>query len=196
MASKSTSWAITLTLLPVFAYGACLPGQDISARAEITFSQKTQAHAGATIAYTDPTGNPGEESPGEPASVDLETTSGVECAAVTSFVLPDESAHVYFTNTRSFYLGASLEGKCVKLLGRFRTANNVHYLDDGAVLLEQDPLTGQEKGIPCPVILRTDLLTSLPADNDRIVIQGVCRRETNGSLALLPLSNSAIDRVR
>ncbi len=185
-----------LTLLPVLVYGSCMPGQDICARAEITYCEQTQAHAGASIAYTDPSGNPGEESPGEVASVSLETTTGVECEAVTSFVEPDETAHIYFTVTRSFIGGASLEGKCVKLLGRFRTINNVHYLDDGAVRLEQDPVTGKLRGIPCPVILRTDLLTMLPAQNDRIVVQGVCRRETDGTLDLLPLANSAIAQVR
>lgn len=197
MASKSALWWVpVLTLLPVFVYGSSLPGQDISARAEITFSEQRTASAAACVVYVDHCGSLVEESPSEPASVILETTSSTTSEAVTSFVVPDPDAPVYFTNTRSFIQGASLEGKCVKLLGRFRIINNVHYLDDGAVRVEKDPVTGKTVGIPCPVLLRTDLLTSLPANDERITIQGVCRRERNGELTLLPLSNSAIVTLR
>jgi hypothetical protein len=197
MARKSLPWAMMLTLLPVFTCGSCLPGEDISARADITFREQTQANAGASIAYTDPTGNPGEESHGELASVALETTvQGATSNRVTSFVAPDAGAPIYFTNTRSFYRGASLEGKCVKLIGRFCVNGASYQLDDGAVLPGVDPATGRKIGIPCPVILRTDLLTSLPQNQDRVIVQGVCRRENDGKLVLLPLSDSAIAQVR
>ena len=197
MARKFLPWTMLLTLLPVFAYGSCLPGQDISARADITFSEQTQAHAAASITYTDPTGNPVEGSPGELASVALETTvQGAVSDPVTSFVAPNAGAPIYFTNTRSFYRGASLEGKCVKLLGRFCVNGASYQLNDGANLITIDPATGLKIGTPCPVTLRTDLLTSLPRNQDRVIVQGVCRRESDGTLTLLPLADSAITQVR
>jgi len=196
MASKSAPWVLVLTLLPVLAYGSCLPGEEICARAEITFSTRKTASVAASVTYVDPCSNAVEESPSEPATVVLETTSGAASEAVTSFVAPDPGAPVYFTNTRSFIQGASLEGKCVKLLGRFRTINGAHYLDDGAVRVEKDPITGKTIGIPCPVLLRTDLLMYLPVDGERVIVQGVCRLERGGQPALLPLTNSAIVPVR
>lgn len=197
MARKILPWTMLLTLLPMFAYGSSLPGQDISARADITFSEQTQAHAAASITYTDPTGNPVEEPPSEPASVVLETTVvGAVSDPVTSFVAPNPGAPIYFTNTRSFYWGASLEGKCVKLLGRFCVNGASYQLNDGASLIIVDTATGLKIGSSCPVTLRTDLLTSLPKNQDRVIVQGVCRRENDGTLTLLPLADSGITQVR
>ena len=196
MARKFLPWTMLLTLLPVFAYGSSLPGQDISARADITFTEQTQAYTAASITYTDPTGNPVEESRAELVSVVLETTAlGAVSDPVTSFVAPNPGAPIYFTNTRSFYRGASLEGKCVKLLGRFCVNGASYQLDDGANLITVDTATGLKIGSSCPVTLRTDLLTNLPNNQDRVIVQGVCRRESDGTLALLPLSNSAITQV-
>lgn len=196
MASKSAPWVLMLTLLPVLVYGSCLPGQEICARAEITFSMQKTASATASVIYVDSSSGAVKESPSGQASVFLETTSGAASKTVSSFVAPDPNAPVYFTNTRAFIQGASLEGKCVKLVGRFRTINNSCYLDDGAVRVEKDPRTGKTIGIPCPVLLRTDLLRFLPADGERVIIQGVCRREHGGEPALLILKDSAIIPTR
>jgi len=174
-----------------------MPGTDISARASITLYEQTQSTAGASISYLDTSGNPGEESQTQHASVTLETTAdAINSDVATVFVAPPAGAPVYFTNTRSFYAGASLEGKCVKLIGVLRLIGNVNYIDDGGVLLNVDEVTGRKIRTPTPVGLRCDLLTSLPAVGTRVLVEGVCRRETSGSLTLLPLANSAVAQVR
>ena len=197
MARTYLPWALMLTLLPAFAYGGCTPGQDINARADIAFCEQRLVNTSASMSYVDPTGNPGEESPSAPASVQLETTSqAVTSNTVTTFVAPNPGAPVYFTVSRSFYVGASLAGKCVKVLGRFRAIGAAYYVDDGGVLVNIDPVTGRRIKTHTPVPLRVDLLSSLPRDGDTVIIQGVCRRESCGSLSLLPLADSAIAQVR
>ncbi len=197
MASKFITWTLTFAILPVFAYGSCLPGTQIRAGASITFFEQTQASTSASVSYVDPSGNSVEESPAESAVVALESTADtIESDKVTAFVAPDSNAPIYFTNTRSFFQGASLEGKCVKIFGRFCKNDASYYINDGAVLINIDPATGHNIGVPTPVLLRTDLLTSLPKDQDTVIVQGVCLREDDGSLSLLPLYDSAITVVQ
>ena len=197
MARTVLPWALMLSLLPLFAYAGCMPGQDINARANVTFCEQTQINTGACISYIDTAGNPGQESPSAPASVLVEGSgASVASGPAVTFVAPDPGARIYFTSTRSFYRGASLVGKCVKLMGRFRTVGGTYYLNDGGVFLALDPITGVKTKTPTPVALRVDLLSSLPREGDTVTIQGVCRREADGSPSLLPLSDSAIARIR
>ena len=60
------------------------------------------------------------------------------------------------------------------------------------VLVDIDPVTGRRIRVYTPVALRIDLLQSPLIDGDFVIIQGVCRREDDGSPTLLPLSDSAI----
>jgi hypothetical protein len=197
MARKLFWWALMLTLLPACAYGGCMPGQDIDARSDVTFCEPRLVNTSASMTYVDPAGNRGEESPSAPASVELETSvDGVTSNTVTTFVAPDSGARVYFTVSRSFCVGASLAGKCVKVVGRFRAIGGAYYVDDGGALLGIDPATGLKIASPTLVPLRVDLLSSLPRDGDRVIVEGVCRQESCGLLSLLPLADSAIAQVQ
>lgn len=100
----------------------------------------------------------------------------VSNTAVT-FVVPDDSAPTYFTIGRSFYYGASLAGKKVKMAGRISVLNDVYSIADGSI----------------SVPLRTDLLISQPSvDGTLVTVFGVCRIEDNGQLSLLLLDDTAI----
>lgn len=190
-------WALVLSLLPACAFAACTPGQDIMAYASFAYSRQTLLNTHASISYTDTSGNPGQESPGAPASVQVETSvAPIAAGPATSFVAPNPGAPVYFTVARSFVTGPSLTGKCVKLAGRIRVMNGAYYLDEGSVLLTINPATGRKVGVPTQVLLRTDLLTDIPLIGSFVIIQGVCRQEPDGKPSLLPLSSAALVRLQ
>lgn len=182
-----------LSLIPVSTSAACSPGQDISARATVVWLGQKQLSAGATVSYIDPSGNLNRETADQLAHVQAETSlSPMTTSPAVSFVAPPAGAPVYFTAARSFYSGANLAGKCVKLLGRIHTIDGIRYIDDGSSLLSIDQSTGGRVAVPTPVRLRTDLLASPPADGALVTIQGVCRQENDGSLSLLPLSDASV----
>lgn len=170
-----------------------LPGQDITARVTVESCHDTQLNVGANLTYMDPQGNPVEQSPETPVTVTVETSSPtVEAGPAVSFIAPADSSPVYFTVARSFYMGASLAGKRVKLAGRISLINSIYYVDDGSTLLSIDPVTGRRKASALLVPVRTDLLTGMPQTGTPTVIQGVCRLESDGRLSLLPLSDISV----
>lgn len=201
MSRTGILWAATLSLLLSMAqtstFAGSTPGQDISSCASVVWCEQTQLSSGASVSYVDPSGNPVEESSDANASVQAETSlSPIIAGPATSFVAPPTSAAVYFALSRSLYSGASMVGKCVKLVGRVRTIDGALYLDDGATLVSTDPASGRAAATPTLIPVHQDLLTTAPADGTLVTIQGVCRLESNGYPSLLPLSDSAIAEVQ
>lgn len=194
---KTVLWIVAMSLAPSLVFSRSMPGQDLNASASITYCQITQLDAEASITYLDSAGNLVEESPSTQTTVFVETSlPEATDGPVTTFVKPDTDARVFFTVARSFYMGASLAGQYVKVQGRIRIIGGTCYVDDGSVKLSIDSATGRKIGSPLRVPLRTDLLTSTPLDGEPVIIQGVCRREDDGQLSLLPLSDSAINRLQ
>lgn len=189
--------SLALSLAQYCALAGSLPGQDINSSASITWCAQTQLSTAADVSYMDATGATIEQSADQPACVEVETTvSPVISQPARSFVAPDTNAPIYFTISRSFYSGASLQGKSVKLVGRLRTIDGVQYLDDGAKVTLSDSTTGRKTTFSSQVPVLHDLLTAVPADGGLVIVQGVCRIEPDGSPSLLPFGDSAISAVQ
>lgn len=189
------SLALGLVQCPTFA--GSIPGQDITSRASITWCEQAQLSTAASVSYVDADGTIVDQASAQPASVQAEiTTPPITSNPAKSFVAPASNAPVYFTLSRSLYSGASLVGQNVKLVGKVRTVGGVQYIDDGAAIVTSDPATGKNTTVSSMVPIRSDLLTNALADGALVAVQGVCRIETDGRPALLPLSDSAVTAIQ
>lgn len=186
-----------LSLLCSTAFAASLPGQHISAHASVSYCSQSEINASACVDFVDQI-NAATQSASPPSTAIVETSEApVSAGPAIVFVAPDSTAPLYFTSTRSFYSGPSLVGKRIKLAGRLDLINGVAYIDDGGTIAVLDPSRpGVITRLPVCVALRTDLISSLPADGSLITVQGVVRMESNGQPTLLPLANSGIIRVQ
>lgn len=179
-----------MTLISSMAFCASLPGQDIHARASVAYYVQSQVNASACIDFVD-TLNAAAQSASQPSTAVIESSATpVTGGPATAFVAPDANTPLYATCTSSLYMGASLVGKQVKLAGRFSLVNGTAFLDDGGSVV------GPDGSVVNGVALRTDLISSLPADGSFVTIQGVVRVESNGQLTLLPLADTSIARVQ
>ena len=188
---------LTLCLIGSPALCGSIPGEDIISRASLAWCAQTQLSTAASVSYVDPTGETIQQATDQPASVQVDTAlSPIVSQPAASFVAPDPSSPVYFTISRSMYSGASLRGKSVKLIGKLRTNDGVQYLDDGATVTLLNPATGLVETFRSIVPVLRDLLTIAPTDGVLVTVQGVCRIESDGRPAILPLSDSAISPVQ
>lgn len=191
MTRASIAFLILMSIACSNALASTLPGQDITARASVAYCVQSDVSASACVVFTDQT-NAAQQSDSEPSTATVETSvAPVYAGPATAFVAPDPMAPLYFTTTNSFYAGASLVGKQVKLAGHLRYLNGTPYIDDGGTTAGADGVS-----TPSGVPLRTDLVSSLPQDGTLVTVQGIVRLETNGQPALLPLSDAGIIAVQ
>lgn len=188
---------IMMSLVSASAFADSLPGQDINTQAIMTCQQLTQLNTGTNVTYLDSAGNPTQESEDTAATVYVETSlPSATTGTATTFIEPDADAPVYFTLVRSLYMGASLAGKCVKIAGKIHWIDSICYLDDGSAQMTKNPSTGRIIRDSLRVPVRTDLLTSIPSDGDFVTIQGVCRKESDNQISLLPMLDSAVRHIQ